>query len=367
MVALLSAAIALALSACGGASSTSSQPSHLPLRSVADVPLAGGTSRLDYQSIDLTRNRLYISHLGADTLEVFDLTRQRLAASIGGVPGVHGVLVAPAIGRVYAAATDAQQLVTIDERTGSVLRRVPAGIYPDGIAYDPADREVFVSDEVGGTETVADALTGQRLGSVRLGGEAGNVQYDGRSGLVLVDVQSRDQLVAINPRRRVIVARYPLPHCDNDHGLQLDPARRLAYIACDHNAALLVFDLELRRVTARFTVGATPDVLDLDTELHRLYVAAESGVIAVFAERGRTLTKLGQGFLAPDAHSVAVDPRTHLVYFPLQDLGGRPVLRIMRATGARLSRSPRHLSAGSHTPIQVPSRQRAGSRSRLNG
>jgi hypothetical protein len=26
-----------------------------------------------------------------------------------------------------------------------------------------------------------------------------------------------------------------------------------------------------------------------------------------------------------------VDPRTHLVYLPLQDVGGRPVLRIMAA------------------------------------
>jgi hypothetical protein len=34
----------------------------------------------------------------------------------------------------------------------------------------------------------------------------------------------------------------------------------------------------------------------------------------------------------PHAHSVAVDPRTHLLYFPLQDIGGRPVLRIMEGT-----------------------------------
>jgi len=31
----------------------------------------------------------------------------------------------------------------------------------------------------------------------------------------------------------------------------------------------------------------------------------------------------------PHAHTVAMDPRTHLVYFPLQEAKGRPVLRIM--------------------------------------
>jgi len=33
--------------------------------------------------------------------------------------------------------------------------------------------------------------------------------------------------------------------------------------------------------------------------------------------------------IMPHAHTVAVDPRTHLVYFPLQEVKRRPMLRIM--------------------------------------
>jgi len=71
------------------------------------------------------------------------------------------------------------------------------------------------------------------------------------------------------------------------------------------------------------------DALAFDSSLRRLYVASESGEVAVFAEHGRGLTKLGQAFLAPEAHAVAVDSRTHLVYFPLQ-FG--PKLQIMKPT-----------------------------------
>ena len=42
---------------------------------------------------------------------------------------------------------------------------------------------------------------------------------------------------------------------------------------------------------------------------------------------------LGQARLDARAHSVAVDPRTHLVYFPLGRSGGRSVLRVMRPVG----------------------------------
>ena len=78
-------------------------------------------------------------------------------------------------------------------------------------------------------------------------------------------------------------------------------------------------------------VGDGPDVLAFDPGLRRLYVSAESGDVAVFQEQGRTLRKLGQAHLAAAAHTVAVDPKTHLVYFPLQSgSNGKPQLLIVK-------------------------------------
>jgi DNA-binding beta-propeller fold protein YncE len=81
------------------------------------------------------------------------------------------------------------------------------------------------------------------------------------------------------------------------------------------------------KVTGTASVGGSPDVLAFDPGLRRLYVAAETGDVAVFQELGRKLKKLGEDLLAPEAHVVAVDPTTHLVYFPLQS---GPTLRIMK-------------------------------------
>jgi len=146
-----------------------------------------------------------------------------------------------------------------------------------------------------------------------------------------VDVQTRDELAVIDPHSERVVRRIGLSGsgCQHDHGLLVDAPRRLAFIACDENAMLLTFDLRRMKVIGKATVGGSPDVLALDTSLHRLYVSSESGEIAVFAERGNSLKKLAQSFLAPEAHTVAVDSRTHLVYFPLQT---GPVLRIMKPT-----------------------------------
>jgi DNA-binding beta-propeller fold protein YncE len=301
----------------------------LPLKQVARVSLPGPSVRFDYESVDPGSNRLYIAHMDAGMLLVFDIRTRRLVRSIS-APGVHGVIAVPQLGRVFASATDAREVLTIDAATGRVLARAPAGEYPDGLAYDPAERHVFVSDESGGVETVLNAV-GHRFATIALGGEAGNVTYDAGSGSVLADVQTQDVVAVIDPRTNRVVRRIPLPGCNHDHGLLIDASRRVAFVACDGNAKLLTLDLRTMKVAGAATVGSDPDVLAFDTSLRRLYVAAESGVVAVFAEHGRRLVKLGQSFLAPYAHSVAVDPRTHLVYFPQQGggLAGQPQLLIM--------------------------------------
>jgi DNA-binding beta-propeller fold protein YncE len=239
------------------------------------------------------------------------------------------VIAVPQVGRVYASATNDHEVLTIDAHSGRILARAPAGEYPDGLAVDPSSHHVFVSDEAGGVETVISAA-GRRIATIALGGEAGNVQYDAATKMMLVDVQTRDDIAVINPRTNRLVSRIPLSGCANDHGLLIDSAHQLAFVACDENATLLTLDLRTRRLIGTARVGDSPDVLAFDASLHRLYVSSESGVVAVFAETGRHLEKLGLAFLAPHAHTVAVDPRSHLVYFPLESgTGGRPQLLVM--------------------------------------
>jgi len=327
-LALMATTASLALTVAAGASGGSGG-STLPLKVVGRVPLSGAAVRFDYTSLDPSTNKLWISHMNASELLAFEVRTRKIVKTIP-APGVHGVIAVPQLGRIFASATDAHEVMTINGKTGAVLARAPAGAYPDGLAYDPVERHVFVSDETGGVETVIDAH-GRRVATVSLGGEAGNVQYDAGSGRILVDVQSRGDIAIVDPRSNRIVRRVALEGCASPHGLLVDSSRRLAFVACDANARLLTFDLRTMRVIGNDSVGATPDVLAFDGSLHRLYVSAESGVVAVFAEHAHSLTKLGQAMLAPHAHTVAVDPRTHFVYFPLESGStGKPQLLIMK-------------------------------------
>jgi len=304
------------------------QTAKLPLRGERDVPLSGRATRFDYQSFDPQNNRLYIAHLGDDMMTVFDTNAGKIVGDVKEIKRVHGVVAVPELHRVYATATGKNELAVIDDQTLQVVARIPVGDYPDGVAYASKEMRLYVSDLHGKTETVIDAKTNQTVATIPLGGGAGNTQYDAATDRIFVTVHKVNQLVEIDPQTDKIVGRYELPGCEESHGLLIDSEHQMAFAACEENAKLAVFDLSAKKMTELHSVGDDPDVLAFDKGLNRLYVSAESGILSVFDVRGRGLVKVGEGFFAVKAHSVAVDSRTHRVYLPLENVEGRPALRI---------------------------------------
>jgi DNA-binding beta-propeller fold protein YncE len=298
------------------------------LRTVADIPLPGPANRFDYQSVDPAAGRLYISHMNAGRLVVFDLDSGRVLREVSDVPRVTGVWAVPEHHHVYASAAGVHEVAVVDDRSLAIVARVGGIRFPDGIAYAREADKVFVSDESGGSDAVIDAATLRKRSTIDLDGEAGNTHYDSVSRCILVAVQTRGQLVAIDPLTERIVARYDVPGVEGPHGFALDELRRLAFVTGEGNATLAVVDLRTMRVKQRLRVGDDPDVLAWDPEWRRLYVASESGVLSSFWAVGDTLRPLGD-LRAPHAHTVSVDPRTHRVYLPLESVGGRPVLRVL--------------------------------------
>jgi YVTN family beta-propeller protein len=307
--------------------------SSLPLDPVTDVPLPGRPTRFDYQAVDVTNRRLYIAHLGDGSLLAFDLEGQRILGEVRGLPSIHGVAFAPDRHLALATATGDKTLSLIDDATFQVQASVAAGEYPNGLAYDPKSGRVLVSNNTGIGIGVVDVAAARALPGIDVGGGAGNTQYDADSGHVLAAVHGRSYIADIDPVASRMASRIPLHGVHTCHGLLVASSLRLAFAAC-HGAGplLVVVDLRSRLQTASLPLPDDVDVLAFDPGLQRLYAASEPGTVAVFAVSGdRAVTELGRGFVGPNAHSVAVDPTSHRVYFPLADVGGRPVLRVMDA------------------------------------
>src|ERR1700732_643604 len=129
--------LAMGLEAARPSNAASENTKHVPLKKVADIPMPGPAVRFDYQSLDPSQGRLYIAHMNANQLVVFDTRKREVVANLEGFPSVHGVWAVLALGRVYASATGEHKLAVVDMQTLKTIAKVGPIKYPDGIAYAP--------------------------------------------------------------------------------------------------------------------------------------------------------------------------------------------------------------------------------------
>lgn len=305
---------------------------RLPLELVAEVDLPGAPVRFDYQDIDFTNGHLVIAHMNDDSVDIVNLSDGSLAEELTGIPTARGVAVAPEVGLVFVTSSP-DQVVAIDSATLQEVDRFTAGRSPDGIAWDGDHRIVGVSDQGDGAlSLIADAGQGART-PVVLGDATGNVVYDRARGRFWITVEHGSdfgELVAVDPTTAEVGARFDLPGCSGAHGLQIHPDGGSAFVACEGNRTLMRVDLSTGDSQSGRT-GSGPDVMALDPGLGWLYVAAEGGDLTIFDIDAEGVAVVGHDSPGDGAHTVAVDPDTHHLFFPLPDGGGgTPMLRIMR-------------------------------------
>ncbi|MEP6831353.1 MAG: YncE family protein [Rhizomicrobium sp.] len=316
---------------------------------VADVPIGPVANRIDYQSFDPGAHRLYVSLMGAGKLLVFDTALNKPLRQLDGFPKTTGVLVVPQLHRVYASVPGAGlgpslsvglgmlglskghgAVAIVDADTLREVARLPAGVFPDGIAYDSKDNRIFVSDEMGSAVSVIDAAQNKLIARIAAGGEVGNVQYDPVTAKLYAPIQSKNALAIFDPINNTHIGNHPLTGCEHPHGLAIVPGAAIGYIACDENDVLVTVELNSGKELSHLPLGHDPDVLAFDLGLKRLYVASESGTLSVIGiEDAAKPVKLGDIFVGASAHSVAVDPVTHRVFLPLRDVQGKSVMRIL--------------------------------------
>jgi YVTN family beta-propeller protein len=300
------------------------------LQKIKDIPLTGGTKKFGYQSIDVNTNRLFISHVGSNIVHVFDMKMQNVVANIPVTSQPNGIVAIPSLSKVFVTAEGSSQVGIIDENTLRITKYIHAGSTPNGIAFYPLNGELYVSNENSGTVSVINTQTKAYLTNIQVGQDVGDTHNYDRQERIYTAVEGENNFIEIDPSTNKVVKKYALSGCSQPHGFLIDPETHYAFIACDGNNVMLVFDLDSKKIIASDTVGANPDVLAYDEGLHYLYVAAQSGIMTVFIVQKGDVKKIYEGFIAPNAHTVAVNQINHDVYLPLENVNGKPVLRIYK-------------------------------------
>jgi YVTN family beta-propeller protein len=303
----------------------------LVLKQVASIDLPGPPGkRFDYLVIDYDDNWLFSAHLAADQTYVIDLNSNRVLNTVTDTLGVEGVEYVPDERKVYTSNARDNTIGVIDLKTMKVVRKIPTEAKPDGNTYAGPFRKLYASDERAKAVAVVDVRTDEILTTLHFDSETGVPLYDPAAKLVYINLQDLNELAAIDPVTDKVIWSLPVEACKGNHGMALDVQHRRAFLACQGNSRLAVFDLVTHTTITTMPLAPGSDVVQFDPGLGRIYVACSSGAISVFQEDDPDhFRKLADVPVQRRVHSLAVDVRTHRVYAPEQEEDGRGVARML--------------------------------------
>src|SRR5256714_9219809 len=124
----------------------------------------GGDGGWDYLTFDASSRRLFISR--ATHVMVIDVDSGKSLGDIPDTPGVHGIALAPDLGRGFISNGREGTVTIFDMKTLAVGSKVKAGENSDAILYDPAASRVVAFKGRSHDATALDAAKGNVLGTV---------------------------------------------------------------------------------------------------------------------------------------------------------------------------------------------------------
>src|SRR5271165_4359347 len=288
---------------------------------VVETYKVGGDGGWDYLTVDSEARRIYISR-GTHVM-VLDADSGKSVGDIADTPGVHGIALAPELGRGFTSNGREGTVSIFDSKSLAVSSKVKVGENPDAILYDPASKRVFTFNGRSQDSTAVDAATGKVLGTIKLDGKPEFAASDAK-GEIFVNIEDKSELVAIDPNKLEVKAKWPLAPCTEPSGLSIDRKNRRLYVGCD-NKMMAIVDADSGKVLATPAIGEGVDATAFDAETMTAFASCgESGVLTVVKEDSPG--KFGSENVPTQsgARTLALDQKTHNIFVVTAKFGPPP-------------------------------------------
>lgn len=310
----LPAAFALLVS---GVAQAAAPPSNYSLTNTQHL---SGPTRWDYLTFDSKNHRLFITR--GDRVDVLDVVGKKIVGSIPDAKGVHGVALAPNLGKGFISDGPANEVIVFDLATLKPIATVSVGTKPDAIVYDAATQRVFVANGGSGDMTVIDAGEGKVLGTITLDGQPEFAVVDGK-GKLYVNLEDKAQLAVVDTLNQKVTAHYDLaPSCESPTGLAIDTVQQRLFSVCA-NKVMDVIDAETGKIKDSLPIGEHSDAALFDPAAKLAFGSNGDGTLTIVDASDPDHYKVVQTVETKlTARTMALDPSTHRIYLAAAETEG---------------------------------------------
>ena len=267
-----------------------------------------------FDAVGIANGALLMAHSAANSVDIFDLGKRRVVARVEHVRGASGIAVDEKNGRVFLSSPDRQSIVVISFESWDVEKVIPVKVPVESIMYVDGNNRLYLANSRDQSIGYIDFAANNDVKTVDAGGLPEHMVFDPAKNLIYATLQDKRQIgvydLDLKPQAFWTVKG------SQPTGLALDPNSRRLYVAVRYAVLALNADTgaELNRVGA----PAGVDTLWLDVADHKL-LAASGGTVCIMEIHLSGLARGDELNIDVRGHSLAYDPQTKLIYVP----GGR--------------------------------------------
>jgi DNA-binding beta-propeller fold protein YncE len=260
-----------------------------------DLPEHIGSGGFDHIAYHPGKGWLYAAHTINNSLDVIDCHSDRFLHSIPNLAGVAGALASPINDLIFTSNRGENTVGIFRPEAESELVKVPVGIRPNGLAFDPTRGQLLAAN-VGDpaipgsfTLSIVDVAAGKMVASIPVPGRTRWTLYDPQADAFYVNISDPAQIVVVEGNQVDRVARDIPIAAVGPHGLDLDEKTGRLFCACD-GKMLITVEAKTGHILSNLPLSGAPDVIFYNSTLRHLYVASgDPGLIDVFDTDGMRL------------------------------------------------------------------------------
>jgi len=284
-----------------------------PYHFIKEIPVSG-EGGWDYLSADSAAQRLYVSH--GNEVVVIDLAKDQICGEITNTPGVHGVAIASDLGLGVTSNGRENKAGIVDLKTLQTLSKVDTAQGPDGMLYDPGQKEAWLFCGRAESATVVDVKAAKVVVNIPLGGRPEFAQADPTAGRVYDNLEDKSEVAVIDAKTHQIVNRWPIAPGEEASGMAIDVKNHRLFLGC-HNGKMVMMDTTDRKVLAFMPIGQGVDANAFDPGTKLAFASCGDGTTTIAKEESPDKLILVQTLKTErGARTMALDPVTHKIYLP---------------------------------------------------
>lgn len=288
---------------------------------IAEISI-GGAGGFDYLTPDPANHRLYVSH--SSELVIINTDNNTVAGRITGLTGMHGVAIAPELGKGFITEGRGGNKVTVfDLKTSAILTKIDiAGApeaNPDAIMYEPTRQQVWSFNHSGKTVSIIDAKTNAIIATTPLSGVVEAGQADASLGKVFINIEDTDSVDVVDMKTYKKLATYSVAPASSPTGMAVDAANHHLFVG--GGPSLVMLDTNTGKVISSVAICQGTDATWYDAAQKMAFVSCSDGHITAVSVSGNTMSVAQTIVTARGARTMALDPVTHRIYTAAQKFG----------------------------------------------